>query len=392
MNNTKFDLGLSNGIVYHKNKFQKLSIGIKKNKIIYIGDIYKKDCNQLLDCTDKYVLPGIIDSQVHFREPGLTHKEDIEHGTKSALLGGVTSIFEMPNTSPATINHEEFLKKINIAKKKSWTNFAFFIGACKENLGQLSKLEKAEGCAGIKMFLGSSTGSLLVSDEKDIELALKNCKRRVAIHSEDETRLKERYKKINKNRGVIEHEEWRDAVSALISTKRVLYYSKKYKTKAHLLHISTHQEMEILKDKPDHITVEVTPQHLTFYSPDCYQKLGTLSQMNPPIRSIEHLKGLWKGIDNNTINVIGSDHAPHTLEEKKNQWPNSPSGMPGVQTMLSVMLNHVNNKKLTLEKLVKLMSENPCKIYKIKNKGFIEIGFDADITIVDLNKKTSIRN
>ena len=392
MKKVKFNLGILNGEVYTENKLIKTSIGIKGNKIEKIGDVKQDECEEIIDFENKLILPGIIDTQVHFREPGLIHKEDIYHGTKSALLGGITTIFEMPNTSPATINNLELEKKVNIAKKSSWTNFSFFIGACKENIKNLDILEKLEGCAGIKIFMGSSTGTLLVSEDKDLELALKTCKRRVAIHSEDEIRLKNRFKTINKLNGVLEHENWRDPESAIISTKKVIKYAKKYNTKAHILHISTKQEIDILKDKGEFITVEVTPQHLTLFSPDCYNKLGTKAQMNPPIRSIDHQNGLWNGIKNDIVDVIGSDHAPHTLEEKSNSWPNSPSGLPGVQTMLSLMLNHVNNKKIKLEKLVKLMSENPCKIYKIKNKGRIKQGFDADLTVVDMNKINIIKN
>ena len=388
----KYELGIFGGKVCISNTIQNVSIGINSGKIIEIGNIDKKDCLNKIDASNKHILPGVIDTQVHFREPGLTHKEDIRFGTKSALLGGVTTIFEMPNTSPATINEEEFNKKIEIAKKSSWTNFAFFIGACKENLERLSYLENLKGCSGIKIFLGSSTGSLLVSGEEDIEIALKNCKRRVAIHSEDESRIKERFKSIKVNNGVKEHPVWRDKETALISTKKVLKYSGIYKTKSHILHISTKDEIDLLKEKDPQITVEVTPQHLTLYSPDCYNNLGTLAQMNPPIREKSHQEGLWNGINDGVVDVIGSDHAPHTLEEKKRKWPNSPSGMPGVQTLLPLMLNHVNNKKIDLLKLVQLISTNPAKIYKIKNKGDIKIGFDADITIIDLKKELLIED
>ena len=219
MNNKNYDIGLLNGNVYFNGNFIKSSVGVKNSKIVLIGEISSEECIQSIDFSNKYVLPGMIDTQVHFREPGLTHKEDINHGTKAALLGGITSIFEMPNTSPATINKIELEKKIKIAEKNSWTNFAFFIGACKENVSYLDQLEVIKGCAGIKIFMGSSTGNLLVSEEKDLETALKTCKRRVAIHSEDESRLLERFKYINKKNGVKEHEIWRDPLSALISTK-----------------------------------------------------------------------------------------------------------------------------------------------------------------------------
>ena len=388
----KYNIGLLNGIVCTHNNQRKASIGIKDKKIIKIGKIKPTECSQIIDCQNKHILPGIIDTQVHFREPGLAHKEDIGSGTKSGLLGGITTIFEMPNTSPATINKKEIDRKLRIAKNKSWINYSFFIGACKKNLDKLAKLEKIKGCAGIKIFMGSSTGSLLLSEEKDLEKALKICKRRVALHSEDEQRLKTRFINIDKKKGVSQHEVWRDVESAILSTKRVLKYAKKYNTKAHILHISTKEEIDLLKKTGKNITGEVTPQHLTLHSPNCYRKLGTKSQMNPPIRNRSHQNGLWNGIHNGIVNVIGSDHAPHTIEEKKLNWPNSPSGLPGVQTTLHIMLNHVNKGKITLKKVIELLSYNPAKIYKIKNKGQIKKNFDADITIIDLNKTYIIKN
>ena len=244
----KYNIGLLNGNVCSHTGIKKSSLGIKNNKILKIGKINSNECTKIIDCKDKYILPGIIDTQVHFREPGLSHKEDINSGTKSAILGGVTTIFEMPNTSPATINKRELEKKLKIAKNSSWTNYSFFIGACKENLLNLSKLEKIKGCAGIKIFMGSSTGTLLLSEEKDLETALRICKRRVAIHSEDEERLKKDLKN-KKKKGVLQHEYWRDTKSAILSTKRVLKYANKYNTKAHILHISTKDEINLIKKK-----------------------------------------------------------------------------------------------------------------------------------------------
>ena len=388
----KYNIGLLNGTICSKNGQKVASLGIKDSKIIKIGKINKNECIKTIDCKDKHILPGIIDTQVHFREPGLSHKEDISTGTNAALLGGVTTIFEMPNTSPATINKIELEKKLKIAKQSSWVNYSFFIGACKENLSKLAKLEKIKGCAGIKIFMGSSTGSLLLSEEKDLATALKACKRRVALHSEDESRLKERFIKIDKTKGVKQHEVWRDKESALLSTKRILKYAKKYNTKAHILHISTKDEIDLIKNTKNNITAEVTPQHLTLFSPDCYKKLGTKAQMNPPIRNIKHRNGLWEGINNNIVNVIGSDHAPHTLKEKSLKWPNSPSGLPGVQTTLHLMLYHINKKNITLEKVIELLCYNPAKIYNIKNKGQLKKGYDADITIIDLKKTYIVKN
>ena len=388
----KYDLGIIGGKIFYKDRVVKNNIAIKKGKIFLIGDVKAAECKEILNAKNLITLPGIIDTQVHFREPGLTHKEDIFHGTKSALLGGITSIFEMPNTNPPTINKKALKSKINIAKKRSWTNFAFFIGASKSNIRDLQKLEKEDGCAGIKMFMGSSTGNLLVSEEELVEQVLKTCKRRVSIHSEDEDRLIRNFKRIDFTNGVSEHEKWRDPKSALISTKKVLKYAKKYNAKAHILHISSKEEMQVLRKKSQNVTVEVTPQHLSLYSPKCYLELGSLAQMNPPIRNKDHQNALWKGINDNIVNVIGSDHAPHTLQEKSKDWPSSPSGMPGVQTILPIMLNHVNKRKITLVKLVNLLSTQPAKIFGIKNKGLILKGYDADLTIIDLRKETLISN
>ena len=389
-----YDLILSQcSVILEDNKIEVLDIGIKNGKIFDIGDLSKSVTKEKLDLNNLIVMPGAIDTQVHFREPGLTHKEDIYHGTKAAIIGGITSIFEMPNTIPATTNKTQLLRKLKIAEKNAFCNYSFFIGATKNNFKQLSNLELLKGCCGVKIFMGSSTGDLLVDDDESLIKVFSSVNRRVAIHSEDEFRLAERKKILEKeNVSIFDHSIWRDEQAAISSTKRLIKIANNLRKKMHILHISTVDEIEIIKKYRKYITCEVTPQHLFFSSPECYEKLGSLSQMNPPIRNKIHKDGLWKGISKKIVDVIGSDHAPHTMEEKLTPYPNSPSGMAGVQTILPIMLDFVNKGKLSIFDVTRLLSTNPCRIYNVKNKGLIKKGYDADLTVIDLKKKFTITN
>ena len=393
-NKEEYDLILSGGnVVLPSLKTEQLDIGIIDSKIAELGDLSRKTYKEKLAINDLIVIPGAIDTQVHFREPGITHKEDIYHGTKGAVLGGTTSIFEMPNTKPPTINEMELQKKVDIATKNAFCNFSFFMGAAKENIKKLSELENLSGCCGVKIFVGSSTGDLLVEDDENLTKIFRNVKRMISVHSEDEYRLRERKSIISKSSAtVLDHPNWRDVVSAVQSTKRLLKIANLTNKKIHILHLSTADEIDLLEKNKHIATCEVTPQHLFFSSPDCYESLGTFVQMNPPIRDKAHTSGLWKGIVRGIVDVIGSDHAPHTIEEKKKDYPNSPSGMTGVQTLLPIMLNFVNKNKLSIFDLVKLVCINPCKIFNIKDKGEVKIGYDADLTIIDMNKEFTISN
>ena len=390
----QLDLIITGGEVFLPNSsIEKIDIGIKDSKIVELGDLSKKDCEKKIVVNNLIVLPGAIDSQVHFREPGLTHKEDIMNGTKGAILGGVTSIFEMPNTNPSTTTEAALNEKISIAQKNAYCNYSFFVGAAKENIEKLKNLERLPGCCGVKIFMGSSTGDLLVEDDDSLRKILASGNRRVAVHSEDEYRLRERKHLVEDSKvDVSSHPLWRDSQTAIRSTERLLKIAKETKRKIHVLHISTGDEILILKKFKNFSTCEVTPQHLFFYAPDCYENLGSLAQMNPPIRDKSHNIGLWKGIEEKIVDVIGSDHAPHTLEEKKKEYPNCPSGMTGVQTILPIMLDFVNKGKLGINDLVRLLCYNPAKIYNMKSKGEIKIGNDADFSIVDLNKEFTITN
>ncbi len=398
----KFDLVINNAqtIVYKpgqrwQHTIEPLSIGCQNGKITCISTSALSDSTETIDATHLHLLPGCIDSQVHFREPGLTHKEDLAAGTLGALKGGVTAVFEMPNTSPNTTNKKAFEQKMSLAKDRCWVNYAFFIGACKENIHQLHELEKLPGCVGVKIFMGSSTGSLLVDDSQDLEDILSNGGRRIAIHCEDEKRLNERKNIAMQSKNVHDHPQWRDEDTAFLATQEITQLAQKTNRPVHVLHITSQKEIEFLRElknstAKDLVTVECLPQHLSFYAPECYTQLGTKVQMNPPIRSRHHHEALWRGITNGTVDVIGSDHAPHTLTEKSLPYPRSPSGMPGVQTLLPVMLTHVNNQRLNLERLTQLTSYNPSRIYGVQNKGQIAEGFDADFTLIDLKIKKTI--
>ena len=386
-----YDLLIKNGDVVVGNVFENLNIGVKDNKITLLSTTSNYEADKIIDAKNLTILPGVIDSQVHFREPGSEHKENLYTGSKGAALGGVTSVFEMPNTYPPTSTVERLNDKFELAKDRMWVNYAFYAGATPENFSFLPELEKIPGCVGVKIFMGSSTGNLLIPDDETLINVLKSRNFRVAVHAEDEPRLIER-KKLIKSNDVHFHPIWRDELSALNATKRVIKGANASKKPVHILHITTEEEIEYIKQNKEYISVEVTPQHLTLSAPECYDELGTFAQMNPPIREARHQKGLWKGIKDGVVDVIGSDHAPHTIEEKNKPYPDTPSGMPGVQTLLPIMLDHVNKGNLSLFKLCQLISTNPAKLYKVINKGEIKLNNDADLTIIDMNKEVTITN
>jgi len=385
-----YSLIIKNGSCYVEGKLENVDLCLSGNKIKKIGKINLNNA-KVFDASGKIVLPGVIDTQVHFREPGSTDSEDLESGSKAAVLGGITSVFEMPNTNPPTSNLIEFDKKLKLAKNRMYSNYAFYFGATPENIDQLSKLKNLEGCCGIKLFAGSSTGKLLVDKESDIEKVISNSDRIVSIHSEDEEILNLR-KKFIKEGDVQSHPEWRNTECAISSTRRVVKIAERYNKKIHVLHVTTREEIDFLAMHKKNVTFEITPQHLSMYAPDCYNKLGTFVQMNPPLRTKEHYDRLWVAVRNSIVDILGSDHAPHLKENKKKKYPGSPSGMPGVQTILPVMLDHVSKDKLSLNQLMKFMCENPCKIFGIKNKGYIKEGYDADLTIVDMKKEQIIKD
>ena len=384
------DLIIKNGSSYIDGELKELDIGIKDSKIVEIGKIVT-ETKHILDATNLIVLPGCIDTQVHFREPGSTDAEDLNSGSRAAIAGGITSVFEMPNTNPPTSSKKEFSNKLKLAKNRMYCNYAFYFGATPDNYKELSELQDLEGCCGIKLFAGSSTGNLLVNKEEDIEKVFQNSSKIVSVHSEDEEILNIR-KKLIKEGDVKTHPVWRNEECAISSTRKIVKIAERLNKKAHILHVTTKEEVDFLSQHKGKVSFEITPQHLTLTAPECYEKLGTYAQMNPPIRNKTHYDRLWYGVRNNFPDIIGSDHAPHLKENKDKIYPESPSGMPGVQTLVPVMLNHVNDGKLTLHQFINFVCENPVKIFGIKNKGYIKVGYDADFTIVDLDKKIEIKN
>jgi dihydroorotase len=368
----------------------RTDIGIRGGRIAEIGDLENVASEQFIEAKGLHVLPGVIDTQVHFREPGNEHKEDLDSGTRAAILGGVTAVFEMPNTSPATTSAEALGDKLVRAKGRAWCDYAFYVGATPENAGDLADLERLPGCCGVKVFMGSSTGTLLVADDDALAEVVSSGRRRFAVHAEDEDRLIERKAIAEAAADVHAHPNWRDPETALRATRRIVGLAMSADRPVHVLHVTTAEEMVFLNGHSSNVSVEVTPQHLTLTAPECYDDIGTLAQMNPPIRDARHRDALWVGVANGTVTVIGSDHAPHTREEKSETYPNTPSGMPGVQTLLPIMLDHVNAGRLTLERLVELVSSNPARLFGIKGKGGLVKGNDGDLTLVDLSASRTI--
>ena len=381
---------IKNGFLANSKTISKVDILISNGKISNIGLLSNIDADYIIDASNKYVVPGIIDPQVHFRDPGLTHKEDLSTGSMSAAAGGITTFFEMPNTNPATITIEKLNEKYQTASQKSLVNYSFFLGATPDNIDEIKKLKN--NC-GIKIFMGSSTGDLLVDNDIALEEIFKLSKRIIAVHAEDEKILKKSSILIKGDK-FSNHTKARPVEAAVAATKKAISLALKYNKRLHILHLSTAEEVEMIrKNKSTNlITCETTPQHLLMHAPDIYDEIGAFAQMNPPIREKHHQDELWKGLLDGTIDCIATDHAPHTLDEKSLPYGQAPSGMPGVQTSLTLMLNQVSKGKINLESVIKWMSENPAKIYRIKNKGAIEIGYDADITIIDMNKEKTIQN
>ena len=386
-----FDLVFKGGTVVNQDGEGEADLGVRDGRIAEIGSIGASAAARTIDATGLHILPGVIDSQVHFREPGLEHKEDLATGSRSAVLGGVTAVFEMPNTKPATTNAEALAAKVKAATGRMHCDFAFFVGATHDNVGELAELERLPGAAGVKAFLGSSTGDLLIDDEATLARILATISRRASFHAEDEARLRERAP-LQRAGDPSSHHHWRDPQAALASTERLLRLAASAGKRVHVLHVSTAEEMALLARHKDFASVEVTPQHLTLAAPEAYERLGTKAQMNPPLRDRGHQAGLWWGVERGVVDVLGSDHAPHTLEEKAKSYPATPSGMPGVQTLVPVMLDHVNAGRLTLARFVDLTSAGPQRVFGIAGKGRIAVGYDADLTIVDLKQTRMIED
>ncbi len=386
-----FDLLLRQGTVVTPSGRTVCDVGVRGGRIAAIGDLGSAAADQSIDARGLHVLPGVIDTQVHFREPGMEHKEDLATGSAAAALGGVTALFEMPNTKPLTVTPEAVQDKLDRAAGRMWVDHAFYLGGCAENADRLGEWDRIPGCPGVKVFMGSSTGSLLVADDATLERIVQRISRRMAVHCEDEQRLIER-------RSVLAvadphprlHPVWRDELTALQATTRLVTLAEKHRKRVHVLHVTTADEMAYLADHKLVATVEVLANHLTLAAPECYDRLGSFAQQNPPVRDARHRAALWAAVSDGTVDILATDHAPHTRAEKAKPYPESPAGMPGVQTLVPVMLDHVAHGRLTLERFVDLTSAGPQRVFNLAGKGRIAVGYDADFTLVDLQARRVI--
>lgn len=370
-------------ILLPSGEFLTGDVQIQAGKIAQVApEIPVTEANREIDARGLTLLPGVIDPQVHFREPGLEHKEDLFTASCACAKGGVTSFLEMPNTSPLTTTQAALEDKLRRAAQKCLVNYGFFVGATAENL---SDLLEAQPTCGIKIFMGSSHGALLVSTEEVLEPIFAKGNRLIAVHAEDQARINQRRKQFTGVSNPAYHSQIQDNQAALNATKLALKLSKKYQRRLHILHLSTAEEAELLRqDKPSWVTAEVTPQHLLLNA-SVYEKIGTLAQMNPPLRSPHDNAVLWQALLDGVIDFIATDHAPHTLEEKARGYPNTPSGMPGVETSLPLMLTQAMAGHCRIAQVSHWMSTAPAKAYGIPNKGAIAPGYDADLVLVDLD-------
>jgi dihydroorotase len=363
---------------------------VKDGKIALIAPSIQEHAEVIINEPNLILMPGVIDPHVHFRDPGATSKEDLYTGPKAAASGGVTSFFEMPNTNPSTTTAALMAEKKKIAAEKSLINYNFFIGATESNLDELLAVENV---AGIKIYVGSSTGSLLVDSSPALQQIFENANKLIAVHSEDEATIKSNLEKFRGSRDVHDHLKIRSTEAAVICTKRLLELAKETNARLHICHLTSVDELELLNQYAlSNVTTEVSPQHLLLNAPDCYDNLGTLAQINPPIRERHHTDGLITGLKTGQIPLIATDHAPHLLSEKQRIFSEAPSGMPGIETSLSLMLSMVNKDVFSLEQVCRWMCEAPADCFSIANKGKIEEGYDADLVLVDLKKKHTLSN
>ncbi len=380
------DLLVTGGQVVTADAVRPADVLVQGGVIVAVGaDLVAPEGCERLDASGLLVFPGLVDPQVHFREPGLDHKEDLASGSLAAVAGGVTSVCEMPNTKPPTTSARALTEKLERAAGRMWCDHAFFLGATPQNADRLGEWESAPGCAGVKVFMGSSTGTLLVEDDATLERVLRSGTRRVAVHAEHEPRLRERYAEVERGVPHSVHPQVRDVEAAVTATRRLLDLVERTRRPVHVLHLSTAEEVTLLRERDlgELVTAEVTPNHLFLEAPDCYERWGALVQMNPPVRDRRHQDALREALAEGVVTCIGSDHAPHTLEEKARPYPTSPSGIPGVQTILPLLLTAVREGWLTLPDVARVASRAPAAVYGIRGKGDVAPGCDGDLALVD---------
>jgi dihydroorotase len=387
-----FDLLVKGGIAVTPMGTAPADIGVREGRIVAIGAPATATAETVIDARGLHVLPGLIDPHVHLREPGGDGVENIETGTRGAVLGGLVCVFDMPNTNPSITSIERVDWKRGHIAGRAWCDMGFYVGAAKSNIAALAELETQASVCGVKVFAGSSTGDLLVEDDASLEAVMRSGTRRISYHSEDEYRLQARKKLFKSGDPYASHAEWRDAETAFLGTRRLMAIARKTNRPAHILHVSTAEEFLYLQDYRDLCTVEVLVNHLTQVAPDAYEALGAYAVMNPPIRDRRHFDAAWEAVRNGTVDTIGSDHAPHSRAAKARLWPDTAAGLTGVQTLVPVMLDHVNAGRLSLERLVDLLGAGPARVYGLLRKGRLAAGYDGDLTLVDMGARRTITN
>ena len=371
---------------------ERLDIAVRDGRIAAIGVGADATADQTIDATGLHVLPGLIDPHVHLRDPGNPAIESIPTGTRAAVLGGICAVFDMPNTSPPIADPASLAWKREYVERVAWCDIGLYVAGTKANTPTLAELEVEHGVCAVKIFAGSSTSSLLIEDDEHLALAMQAGRRRIAFHSEDEYRLIERRPMFKLGDPYSSHMEWRDEECAFLGTRRLMALARRTGRPAHILHVSTAQELDYLKDYRDIATAEILVNHLTQWAPDVYDRLGGRGVMNPPIRGRHHYEAAWAAVRDGTADTIGSDHAPHLRADKLKPWPDCPAGLPGVQTMVPIMLNHVHEGRLSLSRMIDLMCAGPARVYGAINKGRIAAGYDADFTLVDLKHRRRIED
>lgn len=364
----------------------QVSVLIEGKSIAAIDPAPQTKADRIIDAADLHLLPGVIDDQVHFRDPGLTHKEDLYTASRACAKGGVTTFLEMPNTVPNVITQELLEQKLTIAAEKSLVNYGFYIGATPKNVGDLKAARRTPG---IKIFIGSSTGDLLVDEQDALERIFAETTLPICAHCEDETTVRANKARLADSTNVADHSRIRDHQAAIIATRRAIDLAKRHKHRFHVLHVSAAGEIPMIADHDNLITAEACPHHL-FFNIDDYERLGTLVQMNPSLKTAADNEALWKALLSNRIQVIATDHAPHTLEEKRQPYPKSPSGLPAVENSLALLLNEVNAGRCTIEQVVGWMCDAPARVWDIVDKGRIAVGYDADLVLVDMKLQQTV--
>lgn len=387
----RYDLILKGGHVVTPWGVEAADVAVRDGRIATLGGLHGAEAAEVIDCAGLHVLPGLIDPHVHLRDPGDATVESIETGTKAAVLGGLTAVFDMPNTAKSVVSREILDEKRAFLEGRAWCDVGLYVGASKKNIAELAELELQPNVCAIKVFAGSSTGDLLVEDDASLEAVMRSGRRRVCYHSEDEYRLQERKPMFTPGMPHRNHMVWRDVETAMLGTKRLMALARKTGRGAHILHVSTAEELAYLRDYRDVCTVEVLLNHLT-QTDEAYDRLGGYAVMNPPIRDQRHLDAAWAAVNDGTVDCIGSDHAPHSREAKERPWPNTAAGLTGIQTLVPLMLDHVTSGRLSISRLVDLMCAGPARVYGALNKGRLAAGYDADFTLVDLKRQRMIRN